>query len=70
MISGIRSVVPPSNGTPSFVPAKPITAQSPFFAPRSSTAASVEFWSRSSSTTLSILGSSTVSISGLNLKFW
>ena len=32
MISGIRSVVPPSNGTPSLVPAKPMTAQSPSFA--------------------------------------
>ena len=38
-ISGIRSVVPPSNGAPSLVPTKPMTAQSPSFAPRSSTAA-------------------------------
>ena len=38
MISGIRSAVPPSNGTPSRVPANPMTAQSPSFAARSSTA--------------------------------
>ena len=68
MISGIRSVVPPSNGAPSFVPSKPITAQSPSFAPRSSTAARVAFWSRSSLTTLSTFASSTASISGANLK--
>ena len=60
MTSGIRSEVPPSNGTPSRVPAKPMTAQSPSFAARSSTAARVAFWSRSSSMTLSTLASSIV----------
>ncbi len=69
MISGMRSDEPPSNGVPSFVPTNPITAQSPFRAPRSSTAASVAFWSRSSSTTWSTFASSTVSMSGENLKF-
>ncbi len=68
MISGIRSEVPPSNGTPSFVPAKPMTAQSPFCAARSSTALSVAFWSRSSSTTLSTFAASISSISGAKLN--
>ena len=66
--SGIRSVFPPSNATPSFVPSNPMMAQSPTFAGRSSTADRVAFWSLISSSTLSTLASSTVSISGAKLK--
>ena len=63
-INGIRSAVPPSNGTPSFVPAKPMTAQSPFRAPRSSTAARVAFWSASSPSDLVDL----LVVDGLDLR--
>ena len=58
MTSGIRSLLPPSNGTPSLVPSKPMMAQSPTFAGRSSTAERVAFWSRISSSTVSTLASS------------